>query len=135
MLRFSAKKTMMVAQRLYEGVEIPEEGSVGLITYMRTDSTRVSEGAIAQARELIEKSFGSNYLPEKPNHFRTKSKGAQEAHEAIRPTEVARTPDSLRGALTEEQLKLYTLIWNKFVSSQMKPGISTTRRSDRNSAR
>jgi DNA topoisomerase-1 len=124
MLRFSAKKTMMVAQQLYEGVEIPIEGSVGLITYMRTDSTRVSDDALRQARELIESQFGKPYLPDAPNHFRTKAKGAQEAHEAVRPTDVSRTPQQLKNALTPDQLKLYTLIWNKFVASQMKPGLS-----------
>ncbi len=125
MLRFSAKKTMMIAQQLYEGVEIPGEGSVGLITYMRTDSTRVSNDAIAQVRAVIEGQYGKEYLPEKPNAFRSKAKGAQEAHEAIRPTDAARAPDKLRDALTEDQLKLYRLIWNKFVSSQMKPGLAT----------
>ncbi|MCC6405669.1 MAG: type I DNA topoisomerase, partial [Planctomycetes bacterium] len=125
MLRYSAKKTMMVAQRLYEGVEIPGEGSVGLITYMRTDSTRVSDDALKDVRSLIGSEFGAAYLPDKPNVFRTKSKGAQEAHEAIRPTDVKRTPAALQGALTEEQYKLYKLIWDKFVSSQMKPGLAT----------
>lgn len=125
MLRFSAKKTMMVAQRLYEGVEVPGEGSVGLITYMRTDSTRVSDDAIRDVRKLIEGEYGAAYLPDKPNAFRTKAKGAQEAHEAIRPTDVGRTPKSLANVLTEEQYKLYKLIWDKFVSSQMKPGQAT----------
>jgi DNA topoisomerase-1 len=121
MLRFSAKRTMMVAQQLYEGVELPGEGSVGLITYMRTDSTRVSDDAVAQVRELIGERFGDPYLPEKPNQFRTKAKGAQEAHEAIRPTDVARTPEKLRAVLSDEQHKLYKLVWEKFVSSQMTP--------------
>ncbi|MCE9594105.1 MAG: type I DNA topoisomerase [Planctomycetes bacterium] len=125
MLRFSAKKTMMLAQQLYEGVEVPGEGSVGLITYMRTDSTRVSQDAITDVRKLITSRFGEAYLPANPNQFRTKSKGAQEAHEAIRPTDAARAPEVLKAALTEDQLKLYTLIWNKFVSSQMKPGLAT----------
>jgi DNA topoisomerase I len=124
MLRFSARKTMMIAQQLYEGVEVPGEGSIGLITYMRTDSTRVSQEALGQVRELITDRFGAPYLPDKPNTFMTKAKGAQEAHEAIRPTEVSRTPDNLAGALTPDQLKLYRLIWEKFVASQMKPAVS-----------
>jgi len=123
MLRFSARKTMMVAQQLYEGVDVDGE-SLGLITYMRTDSTRVSEDAIKQARELIERDYGQPYLPDKPNRFRTKAAGAQEAHEAIRPTEVSRTPKALESALRPEEYKLYELIWNKFVASQMKPGVS-----------
>ncbi len=125
MLRFSAKKTMMVAQRLYEGIEVAGEGSVGLITYMRTDSTRVSDDALHSARALIANNYGANYLPDKPNFFRTKAKGAQEAHEAIRPTDVARTPELLRNALSDEQYKLYKLIWDKFVASQMKPAIAS----------
>ena len=125
MLRFSAKKTMMVAQRLYEGIEIGGEGAVGLITYMRTDSTRVSDDALTSVRELIGKDFGAPYLPEKPNFFHNKAKGAQEAHEAIRPTDVRRTPELLRKALTDEQFKLYKLIWDKFVASQMKPAIAS----------
>ncbi len=124
MLRFSAKKTMIVAQQLYEGVEIPGEGSAGLITYMRTDSTRVSNEAIAQARNVIANRYGNEYLPDKPNAFRTKSKSAQEAHEAIRPTDANRHPSDLKGSLTNDQFKLYSLIWNKFVASQMKPARS-----------
>jgi DNA topoisomerase-1 len=92
MLRFSAKKTMMVAQQLYEGVEAGAEGQVGLITYMRTDSTRVSNEALTAVREVIQREFGANYVPDKPNVFRTKAALAQEAHEAIRPTDPARTP-------------------------------------------
>jgi DNA topoisomerase-1 len=125
MLRFSARKTMMVAQQLYEGVDLPGEGSIGLITYMRTDSVRVSNEALSAVRSLIDSQYGAKYLPDKPNFFTARAKGAQEAHEAIRPTEVSRTPDSLRDALTPDQLKLYTLIWNKFVASQMKPALST----------
>ena len=125
LLRFSAKKTMTLAQQLYEGIEVPGEGSVGLITYMRTDSNRVSEDALVQAREWIGSKYGAAYLPEKPNVFRTKAKGAQEAHEAIRPTSVERSPVALANVLSEDHLKLYKLIWNKFVSSQMKPGLST----------
>ncbi len=125
MLRFSAKKTMVLAQQLYEGVEVPGEGSVGLITYMRTDSVRVSQDALVAVREHVEKQFGPKYLPEKPNAYTSKAMGAQEAHEAIRPTEVSRTPESLASALTGDQLKLYTMIWQKFVSSQMTPQEST----------
>ncbi len=124
MLRFSARKTMMVAQQLYEGVEAGADGQVGLITYMRTDSTRVSDDAIAQGREMITKLYGPEYVPETPNVYRTKSKGAQEAHEAIRPTDPARTPTEIKKYLTADQLKLYTLIWNKFIASQMKPALS-----------
>ena len=120
-LRFSAKKTMTIAQQLYEGVELPGEGSVGLITYMRTDSVRVSDTALEGARQVIGADFGADYLPDKPNRFATKSKGAQEAHEAIRPTEPERRPESLAKALTVDQLKLYKLIWEKFIASQMKP--------------
>jgi len=121
MLRFSAKKTMMVAQQLYEGVELPGEGSVGLITYMRTDSTRVSNDAVDHVRTLIEDRFGKDYVPDKPNAFRTKAKAAQEAHEAIRPTDASYVPSEIQKALTGDQFKLYSLIWNKFVASQMKP--------------
>ncbi|MGH9774168.1 MAG: type I DNA topoisomerase [Candidatus Acidiferrales bacterium] len=117
-LRFSAKRTMMLAQRLYEGVELGEEGSVALITYMRTDSVRVSADALAQVRDYIGATFGPNYLPEKPNTFRSK-KEAQEAHEAIRPTDVARTPDDVRRYLDDDLYKLYRLIWQRFVASQM----------------
>ena len=105
MLRFSARKTMMLAQQLYEGVEVPGEGSVGLITYMRTDSNRVSNDAIEQARALIDSTWGPEYLPDKPNLYRTKSKSAQEAHEAIRPTDASRTPDALKDALIDSQCR------------------------------
>jgi DNA topoisomerase-1 len=120
-LGFTPKRTMSVAQQLYEGVELGSEGPVGLITYMRTDSTRVSNDAIAQARTLIGDRFGEDYVPDKPNTFRTKAKAAQEAHEAIRPTDAAHVPDEIKKALTNDQFKLYSLIWNKFVASQMKP--------------
>jgi DNA topoisomerase-1 len=125
MLRFSAKKTMMIAQQLYEGVELPGEGSVGLITYMRTDSVRVSQDALTQVRDVIKGRYGAAYVPDQPNAFTARAKGAQEAHEAIRPTDAARVPEALKSALTTDQLKLYSLIWNKFVSSQMKPSAST----------
>ena len=115
---FSVKKTMTVAQRLYEGIELGSEGAVGLITYMRTDSTRVSDAALDEVRTFIGVSYGQNYLPDKPNFYRSK-KGAQDAHEAIRPTDVNRTPDSLANKLDADSLKLYRLIWQRFVASQM----------------
>jgi DNA topoisomerase-1 len=121
-LRFSVKRTMMLAQRLYEGVELGKEGSVGLITYMRTDSTRVSDEALAEARALVRERYGEQYLPAGPNVYRTK-KDAQDAHEAIRPTSAARTPESLAGHLSEDELKVYRLIWMRFVASQMNPAL------------
>src|SRR5882672_4389719 len=121
-LGFSVKKTMMLAQRLYEGVEIGEEGSVGLITYMRTDSTRIGEAALGEVRGFIGTQYGANYLPEKAVHYRSK-KDAQDAHEAIRPTDVTRTPDSLAQYLKPEEMKLYRLIWQRFVASQMMPAL------------
>jgi DNA topoisomerase-1 len=121
-LRYTAKRTMMLAQRLYEGVELGEEGSVGLITYMRTDSVRVSSDALGQVREWIGTSYGADYLPEKPNFYKSK-KDAQEAHEAIRPTDVTRTPDDVRKYLDEDLFKLYQLIWQRFVASQMVPAV------------
>jgi len=121
-LRYTAKRTMALAQRLYEGVELGEEGSVALITYMRTDSVHVSSDALAQVRELIPDRFGASYLPERPNFYKSK-KDAQEAHEAIRPTDVARTPESLHRYLDDDLFKLYQLIWQRFVASQMLPAI------------
>jgi DNA topoisomerase-1 len=121
-LRYTAKRTMGVAQRLYEGVELGEEGSVALITYMRTDSVAVSQDALQQVRELIPERFGSNYLPEKPNYYKSK-KDAQEAHEAVRPTDVSKTPEDVRKYLPDDQFKLYQLIWQRFVASQMLPAI------------
>ena len=122
-LGFNVRRTMGVAQRLYEGVEIGREGTVGLITYMRTDSTRVSPDAVVEAREFIAK-LGKKYLPEKANEFAGKRQAqAQDAHEAIRPTRVDFTPESIRASLSEEQYKLYKLIWQKFVSSQMTPAV------------
>jgi DNA topoisomerase I len=121
-LRLSVKRTMMLAQALYEGKELGKEGSVGLITYMRTDSTRVSEDALAEVRGLISERYGPNYLPESPNVYKTK-KDAQDAHEAIRPTSVLHTPESLEKFLAEDELKLYRLIWMRFVASQMNPAI------------
>jgi len=121
-LGFAVKRTMMIAQKLYEGVELGDEGSVGLITYMRTDSTRVSEAALGEVRDFIGKQYGDKYLPEKAVHYRSK-KDAQDAHEAIRPSDVARTPDSLARFLKPEELKLYRLIWQRFVASQMTSAI------------
>src|SRR5213080_1477086 len=121
-LGFAVKRTMMIAQHLYEGVEIGAEGSVGLITYMRTDSTRVGEAALSEVRGFINQQYGANYLPEKAIQYRSK-KGAQDAHEAIRPTDVTRTPDSLAQYLKPEELKLYRLIWQRFVASQMMPAL------------
>ncbi len=122
-LRFSVKRTMMLAQRLYEGVELGEEGLVGLITYMRTDSTRVSNDALAEVREYIPQHFGKDYLPDTANFYKSKQKGAQEAHEAIRPTSVMRHPDEIKQYLKEDEFKVYKLIWQRFVASQMNPAI------------
>src|SRR5687767_5781223 len=119
---FPVKKTMMVAQKLYEGIELGSEGAVGLITYMRTDSTRVSDAAMDEVRTFVGSEFGANYLPAKPNFYKSK-KGAQHAHEAIRPTDVSRTPDSLASKLCPDELKLYRLIWQRFVASQMTAAI------------
>ncbi len=122
-LGFNVRRTMGVAQRLYEGVEIGDEGTVGLITYMRTDSTRVSPDAIAEAREFIGK-LGAAYLPATPNEYAgKKQEQAQDAHEAIRPTNVSFTPQSIRKYLSDEQFRLYKLIWQRFVSSQMTPAV------------
>ena len=121
-LGFPVKRTMMIAQHLYEGVEIGPEGSVGLITYMRTDSTRIGEAALGEVRQFIDGQYGTNYMPEKAIHYRSK-KDAQDAHEAIRPSDVARTPDSLAQYLKPEELKLYRLIWQRFVASQMMPAL------------
>jgi DNA topoisomerase-1 len=132
-LRFSPKRTMGLAQRLYEGMELGEEGPVGLITYMRTDSTRLSDDSITDVRGYITQRYGANFLPAEPNVFKTK-KSAQDAHEAIRPTSVKYDPETVRNLLknggggrdpreTEDLLKLYTLIWNRFVACQMNPAI------------
>ena len=121
--RYPVKRTMQIAQQLYEGVELPGlgiEGPVGLITYMRTDSTRVSEDALTAVREHIGETFGPDYVPEKPNAFKTKS-DAQDAHEAIRPTSMEYDPEKVRPFLTSEQYSIYRLIWNRFVASQMPP--------------
>src|SRR5580692_10272135 len=121
-LRYTAKRTMSLAQKLYEGVELGQEGSVALITYMRTDSVRVSNDALDQDRTLIPERFGANYLPEKPNFYKSK-KDAQEAHEAVRPTDVMRAPEDVRKYLEDDLFKLYQLIWQRFVASQMLPAI------------
>ncbi len=120
-LRMSPRKTMRVAQSLYEGIDI-EGGAHGLITYMRTDSTRLSAESVDAARGFIVERYGPEYLPDKPNQFAAK-KGAQDAHEAIRPTDVDNTPQKLKSFLTPEQLRLYRLIWNRFVACQMKPAV------------
>jgi DNA topoisomerase-1 len=121
-LRFSVKRTMMIAQRLYEGVELGEEGSVGLITYMRTDSTRVSPEAIREVREYIGTEYGPQYLPEQPNAYKEK-KDAQGAHEAIRPSSVVNHPDKIKQYLKEDEFKVYKLIWQRFVASQIMPAV------------
>jgi DNA topoisomerase-1 len=121
-LHFTSKKTMTLAQQLYEGIEIGAEGSTGLITYMRTDSPRISNEAMTEAREVIQLKFGAEYLPEKANVYKTQ-KAAQEAHEAVRPTSAARDPESIRQYLEHDQYNLYKLIWNRFIASQMVPAI------------
>ena len=121
-LGFQPKRTMQLAQQLYEGVELGSEGSVGLITYMRTDSTRVSNDALDAVRHHIQSQYGKNYVPDKPNTFRSK-KGAQDAHEAIRPTSVEYTPERVRRYLRRDMFQLYSLIWDRFVASQMVPAV------------
>jgi DNA topoisomerase-1 len=121
-LRFSVKRTMMLAQRLYEGVELGKEGAVGLITYMRTDSTRVSNDALTEARDWVREKYGPAYIPDSPNVYKTK-KDAQDAHEAIRPTSVMLAPEEVEKHLAEDELKLYRLIWMRFVASQMMPAV------------
>ncbi len=121
-LRFSVKRAMMIAQRLYEGIDLGDEGTVGLITYMRTDSTRVSNDAIAEVRELIAREYGPEFRPESPNFYKSK-KDTQDAHEAIRPTSADRHPDSVKKYLQEDEYKVYKLIWQRFVASQMNPAI------------
>ncbi|MEX0786649.1 MAG: type I DNA topoisomerase, partial [Dehalococcoidia bacterium] len=116
---FTAKRTMAVAQQLYEGLDLPGQGQVGLITYMRTDSTNIAESAKSEVRDYIKQRYGADFLPDAPRTFRTKGKRAQEAHEAIRPTSAERAPSSLQTALSRDQLRLYTLIWQRFVACQM----------------
>jgi DNA topoisomerase-1 len=121
-LGFSTKRTMTIAQALYQGVELGPEGSVALITYMRTDSYHIAPAAIAAARDLIGRTFGPAYLPDKPQFFKSRGR-AQEAHEAIRPTDVTRTPDAVRQYLDPDDARLYELIWKRFIASQMKPAV------------
>jgi len=128
-LRFTAKRTMTVAQQLYEGVELGEEGPVGLITYMRTDSTRVAQEAQADTIDFVRRRFGPEYIPDSPNVYKSK-KGAQEAHEAIRPTSIERDPEQIKRFLTRDQYQLYKLIWSRFISSQMSPAILDVTRVD-----
>ena len=125
-LGFNTQWTMRVAQKLYEGIELPGEGLVGLITYMRTDSVTLAEIAVAEIRDVIGERFGAENVPEEVRSFKTKAKNAQEAHEAIRPTSAARSPELLKGALDEDQLKLYTLIWRRTMACQMVPAVFDT---------
>ena len=120
-LGYSVKRTMVLAQQLYEGISMGASGSVGLITYMRTDSLHVAEGALKQARDVIVSEFGVPYALDKPRHYKTRSKGAQEAHEAIRPTDMSRTPERMKRFLKPDQLRLYTMIWQRTIASQMAP--------------
>jgi DNA topoisomerase-1 len=122
-LGFTSKKTMLIAQQLYEGLNVGEEGSTGLITYMRTDSFRIAEESINEIRNLIKTKYGKEYLPPSPNYFKNK-KSSQDAHEAIRPTSALREPDKIKEFLSKDQFKLYDLIWKRFTASQMKPAIS-----------
>lgn len=124
-LNFRTRKTMMIAQQLYEGISLGKQGTVGLITYMRTDSTRIAESAQMEAAEYIEKQYGSEYTANGEKK-KNKSKNAQDAHEAIRPSSVLRTPDEIKQHLDKDQLKLYTLIWSRFLASQMTPAILDT---------
>ncbi len=128
-LGFTARTTMQVAQKLYEGIEVDGE-LVGLITYMRTDSVNLSEDAITEMRAHISSAYGANYMPDKPRKFKTKSKNAQEAHEAIRPSSILRTPEAMKNQLTSDALKLYTLIWKRALASQMAPAVLDQVRAD-----
>jgi len=125
-LGFNTQWTMRVAQKLYEGIEIPGEGNVGLISYMRTDSVTLASVAVDEIRELIAERYGAENVPDEPREFKTKAKNAQEAHEAIRPTSVALTPESLKDALDEDQFKLYSLIWKRTMACQMVPAVFDT---------
>ena len=125
-LGFNTQRTMRTAQRLYEGIELPGEGNVGLITYMRTDSVTLAQVALDEIREVIADRYGKDNVPDEPREFKTKSKNAQEAHEAIRPTSVARNPDDLKGVLDEDQHKLYSLIWRRTMACQMIPAVFDT---------
>ena len=124
-LGFTTQKTMQIAQQLYEGVEIAGEGSQGLVTYIRTDSTRIADEALDAVRAMIAENYTSEYLPEKPNVYKTRS-SAQDAHEAIRPTDILRRPDALKASLSRDQFRLYKLIYERFVSSQMTPAVYDT---------
>ena len=128
-LGFTTLKTMQIAQQLYEGVDIEGEGTQGLVTYIRTDSTRVSEEAIAAAREMITAAYGPDYVPEEPNRYKSR-RSAQDAHEAIRPTDIMRKPEQVKSSLTRDQFKLYKLIYARFVSSQMTPAVYDTLSAD-----
>lgn len=128
-LGFSAKKTMMIAQKLYEGIKLPKEGSVGLITYMRTDSVNLSSQITQEARDYIKNEYGADYLPKNVTQYKAK-KGAQEAHEAVRPTSISRIPKNLEGILDQDQFKLYRLIWRRTLASQMTPEILNLLRVD-----
>ncbi len=125
-LGFNTQRTMRTAQKLYEGIELPGEGNVGLITYMRTDSVTLAQVALDEIRDVIADRYGKDNVPDEPREFKNKSKNAQEAHEAIRPTSVARNPDDLRGILDEDQAKLYALIWRRTMASQMIPAVFDT---------
>ncbi len=125
-LGFNTQRTMRTAQRLYEGIELPGEGNVGLITYMRTDSVTLAEIAITEIRDVIAERYGKHNVPDEPRQFKTKSKNAQEAHEAVRPTSAARHPDELQGVLEDDQFKLYSLIWKRTMASQMVSAVFDT---------
>jgi DNA topoisomerase-1 len=125
-LGYTARRTMALAQQLYEGIDVGEGGSVGLITYMRTDSTNVSELAQAEARQFIAQRYGESFMPAEPPKYRTKARGAQEAHEAIRPTSVIRQPEQLKPFLERDQFRLYQVIWQRFIASQMSAAIYDT---------
>ncbi len=124
-LNFTTQKTMQVVQQLYEGVDLEDEGTQGIVTYIRTDSVRISEEALSAVRAYIPERFGAEYLPETPNEFKGR-RNAQDAHEAIRPTDVNRTPESIKSSLTKEQFQLYRLIYSRFLASQMKPALYDT---------
>lgn len=132
-LGFRASKTMSVAQQLYEGVELGKEGTVGLITYMRTDSTRISPTAQEEARQFVTEKYGADYIPQEPRQYIKKNSNAQDAHEAIRPTSIVREPDALKAFLSRDQLRLYKLIWERFASSQMSSAVLDTMTVDYNS--
>jgi DNA topoisomerase-1 len=125
-LGFNTQRTMRVAQKLYEGIELPGEGQVGLISYMRTDSVTLADVAVAEIRDVISERYGKENVPDEPRTFKNKSKNAQEAHEAVRPTSVARTPEEIRGSLDEDQFKLYSLIWKRTMACQMVPAVFDT---------